>query len=114
MQFSEMAIEEAEAKKKMLECQWGKHNEKLGIEWIEKTPECQKCKNRFQCLTMSAKRFKLTVTQTIWTTYEVFAENEDEVMELFASFGTDEPLMRELKSDGDGGDVEIEEWSDSV
>lgn len=107
-------FEEAVEKKEMLHCQLfvqGKLVEKPV--WIGKRkPNCNRCKRRFRCLTMRAKRFKLIVTSEMWTIYEVFAESKDEARDIYFDWGDDNELIRAVKEDGDGGDMEIEEWND--
>jgi hypothetical protein len=87
---------DAKARYRMLECQFVGSN------------ECNKCRKRFKCHTIRAKRFRLTESGTSWNVYEVFAENKDEAEEIFSTFGHD--LCRHIKSDGADWDIDTEEW----
>lgn len=101
------------ARRKMLECQfWKTHTKGDGKEVSKLDPEeCDECKYRFACLTTKARRFKLVHSRATWDTYEVYAGTEEEAEELWDEWGSDEPsIIREVKSDGGDGDLEVEEY----
>lgn len=111
MSLNDLSFEEVKEIKQILHCQlWMKGREVEKPKWIKsKKPNCNRCKRRFRCHTMRGKLFRLTITSTVWTTYEVFAEDREDVSDLYFDWGDEPELMREIKSDGDGGDMDIEE-----
>lgn len=104
-------FKKAKEKKEMLECQFTKRRQ--GRLWMSIKPKCSECGKRFDCLTMKANRYKLVENRASWIIYEIFAETKDEAMDVYYDYVDDGLIMREVKSDGDGGDIFIEEWNDN-
>lgn len=94
---------EIKAKRKMLECQWRR---KSG----EEAKECKECEDRFLCHTITAHKFHITENYAIYRTYEIYAENRQEAVDVLDKYNGDKDIAPVIKfGDEEDGDALIDE-----